>query len=82
MDEEERQGPVDRPLRRVCLVAGCTCQDARIISTRRAAFYASQARKHGETADRAIAPDPDWQTLFSPLRVFGPLVARSGPLDP
>lgn len=45
---------------RGCLVAGCTCKDARIVSHRRAAFFAAVARRAGETADRVIAPDPDW----------------------
>jgi hypothetical protein len=44
-----------------CLVAGCTCKDARIISHRRASFYAAVARDNGETADRVIAPDPEWR---------------------
>jgi hypothetical protein len=44
-----------------CLVAGCTCKDARIISHRQAAFIAAMARKNGETADRVIAPDPEWR---------------------
>lgn len=46
---------------RGCLVAGCSCKDARIVSHRRAAFFASVARQAGETADRVIAPDPDWR---------------------
>ena len=44
-----------------CLVAGCTCKDARIISYRRAAFIAAMARRSGETAEREIAPDPAWR---------------------
>jgi hypothetical protein len=44
-----------------CLVAGCSCKDARIVSFRRAAFHAALARQHGETADRTIAADPDWR---------------------
>jgi hypothetical protein len=44
-----------------CLVAGCSCKDARMISFRRAAFYAAVARDAGETADRMIAPDPAWR---------------------
>jgi hypothetical protein len=44
-----------------CLVAGCTCKDARIISHRRAAFFAAVAAEAGETADRVIAPDPEWR---------------------
>ena len=44
-----------------CLVDGCTCKDARIVSHRRAAFFAAVARQTGETADRVIAPDPTWR---------------------
>ncbi len=44
-----------------CLVAGCTCKDARIVSHRRAAFFAADARRTGQTADRVIAPDPEWR---------------------
>jgi hypothetical protein len=43
-----------------CLVAGCTCKDARIVSARRARFFAALARSNGETAWRVIAPDPGW----------------------
>jgi hypothetical protein len=54
--------------RRGCLVEGCPCKDARIVSTRRAAFFADQARQHGETANRSIAPEAGWRipTLLSP----------------
>lgn len=48
-------------LRPACLVAGCTCKDPRIVSSRRAAFHAALARQHGETADRYVAADPDWR---------------------
>ena len=44
-----------------CLVAGCTCKDARILSHRRAAFIAAMARQNGETAARVIVPDPEWR---------------------
>jgi hypothetical protein len=44
-----------------CLVAGCPCKDARIVSHRRAAFFAAVARQSGETADRIIPVDPIWQ---------------------
>ncbi len=44
-----------------CLVAGCTCKDARIVSHRRASFFVAMARLNGETADRVIAPDPEWR---------------------
>lgn len=46
--------------RATCLVAGCTCKDARIVSHRRAAFFADVARRQGATADRVIPADPDW----------------------
>ncbi len=56
---------VDRGRR--CLVEGCPCKDARIVSKRRTAFYAAWAAEHGETADRAVAPELDWRipTLFT-----------------
>ena len=44
-----------------CLVAGCSCKDARIVSLRRAAFFAAVARHAGETAERHVAPDPAWR---------------------
>jgi hypothetical protein len=44
-----------------CLVAGCPCKDPRIVSHRRAAFFAAVAREHGETASRIVAADPEWQ---------------------
>ncbi len=47
--------------RRGCLVEGCPCKDARIVSRRRTAFFAALAQDHGETADRRIAPDQDWR---------------------
>jgi hypothetical protein len=43
------------------LVAGCPCKDARIVSHRRAAFFAAVARQTGQTADRVIAADPTWR---------------------
>jgi hypothetical protein len=50
---------------RACLVDGCPCKDARIVSHRRAAFFAAMARRNGETADRVIAPDPAWSPSAS-----------------
>ena len=46
---------------RACLVAGCTCKDARIVSHRRAAFYAAVARRTGETAHRIVAAQDGWR---------------------
>lgn len=62
----ERGRSTDPPGRRACLVPGCTCKDARIVSHRRAAFYAVLARDHGETADRIVEPDPEWRFATSP----------------
>jgi hypothetical protein len=45
---------------RACLVEGCPCKDARIVSHRRAAFFADLARRNGETADRVLGPEPGW----------------------
>ena len=45
---------------RACLVEGCPCKDARIVSHRRAAFHAAIARRAGETADRVIAREAGW----------------------
>ena len=47
--------------RRACLVAGCGCRDARVLSRRRAAFFASRARTSGETANRNIEVEDDWR---------------------
>ncbi len=48
------------PVRRACLVAGCPCKDARIVSHRRAAFFAAVAVRRGQTADRIVPADPAW----------------------
>jgi hypothetical protein len=52
--------PSTPPHRSACLVEGCPCKDARIVSRRRAAFFAAIARQTGETADRVVSADPDW----------------------
>ena len=49
------------PARNACLTAGCSCKDARIVSYRRAAFYATVARGSGETADRVVPAEPGWR---------------------
>ena len=41
----------------VAMIAGTL---ARIVSTRRASYFASVARARGETADRVVEPDPSW----------------------
>jgi hypothetical protein len=52
--------PPTPPSMRACLVAGCPCKDARLLSRRRSAFFAALARHNGETADRVIGPEPGW----------------------
>jgi hypothetical protein len=59
-----RPRAISRPARPACLVPGCTCKDARIVSHRRAAFFAAWAKDHGETADRIVPPDPGWIMSF------------------
>jgi hypothetical protein len=65
MEATDRElGPgqqLDAGPRRGCSVAGCGCTDRRIVSPRRAQFHAHLARARGETADRVIAPDPEWR---------------------
>ena len=57
-DETTTQGA---KVGRACRQEGCPCQDARIVSHRKAGFFAMVARQHGETADRQIGPEPDWR---------------------
>jgi hypothetical protein len=66
MQRIERHQATDRPARRACLVAGCPCKDVRIVSHRRAAFFAAWASTHGETADRVVDVDPTWQLILKP----------------
>jgi hypothetical protein len=49
------------PARPACLVAGCPCKDARIVSHRRAAFFAALARRRGQTAERIVRPEAAWR---------------------
>ena len=43
-----------------CLVEGCPCLDARIVSHRRARFFAHLAVVNGETAQRVVVPELGW----------------------
>jgi hypothetical protein len=69
--------------RRTCLVEGCACKDARILSGRRASYFASVAKARGETADRVVAPDDDWRLPVSPalkaVRALAAETVTSGP---
>ena len=60
MNGQDEVTAQDTSSKRSCRQEGCTCQDVRILSPRRAAFFAAVARKNGETADRQIAPEPGW----------------------
>lgn len=57
-DETVAQSPT---VAHSCCTKGCSCHDGRIVSHRRAAFFAAVARASGETADRQIAPQPGWR---------------------
>ena len=47
--------------RGACLITGCPCKDSRIVSYRRAAFFAAVARGSGQTGDRVVAVEPEWR---------------------
>ena len=64
-----RPAATDRLTTRACLVRGCPCKDARIVSRRRVAFFAAWAKDHGETADRSVDPDPTWSLAWDRPRV-------------
>ena len=61
MDSPQVSHQATDPGRRGCLVEGCPCKDARIVSKRRAAFFAAWAKEHDETANRFVAPDAEWR---------------------
>ena len=61
-----------QPSRRPCLVDGCPCKDARIVSRRRAAYFAARARVTGQTADRVIVREPEWSlAIDKPAETIG-----------
>ena len=53
-------------VRGACLVDGCPCKDARIVSHRRDAFFAANARRTYQTADRVVAPQAGWRIPGDP----------------
>jgi hypothetical protein len=65
IDEVTRKPTSDGVVRSRYLAEGCPCQDARIVSHRRARFYAHLARLNGETARRIVPPEPDWELPHS-----------------
>jgi hypothetical protein len=54
-------------VRGACLINGCSCKDSRIVSHRRAAFFAAIAMRSGQTANRVVAVEPDWRVPSAPL---------------
>jgi hypothetical protein len=61
MDATQDATCQEQPTRRACLVDGCPCKDARIVSRRHAAFVAAMAVSRGQTADRAVLLEDDWR---------------------
>ncbi len=58
--------------RRPCLAEGCPCKDARIVSRRKAAYFAARAQLKGQTADRVIAAEDGWRiTATKPAETLG-----------
>jgi hypothetical protein len=58
-----------REARSGCLAEGCPCRDARIVSHRRAKFFAHLALVNGETAQRVVRPEPGWTIPRSAFKV-------------
>ena len=66
MNAQDQTTTETRSVKRSCRAQGCTCEDSRIVSRRRAAFFAALAAANGETADRQIAPESDWRIPADP----------------
>ncbi len=60
MNRDDETNGQSATSRRPCLVDGCTCKDARIVSRRRAAYFAARASETGQTANRVIRGEPGW----------------------
>jgi hypothetical protein len=67
MSAKEQTTDQSQATRRPCLVDGCSCKDARIVSRRQAAYFAARARLAGQTADRSIPVEAGW-SLFGSSR--------------
>jgi hypothetical protein len=68
-------------MRGACHISGCTCKDVRIVSHRRAAFFAYMARRSGQTADRVVAVEPGWRIPSAPLTDLELPSLSEGPED-
>jgi hypothetical protein len=60
MNEPIETTATTSPARGRCPAPGCPCGDGRILLHRQAAFFSAIAAKNGQTADRVIAPEPEW----------------------
>jgi hypothetical protein len=65
-----------REARSGCLAEGCPCRDARIVSHRRAKFFAHLAVVNGETAQRVVPAEPGW-TIPAPRELEGESTASA-----
>ena len=83
MNAADKTTEQPQPTRRPCLVDGCPCKDARIVSRRRAAYFAARARQTGQTADRIMAVEAEWSSFdeASPT-VLNPGAATIAILEP
>ena len=72
---------IETRVRGACLTSGCTCKDSRIVSHRRAAFFAAMARRSGQTADRVVVVEQDWRVPSAPLADLEAPSPGEGPKD-
>jgi hypothetical protein len=68
-------------MRGACLINGCSCKDSRIVSYRRAAFFAAMALRSGQTAKRVVAVEPTWRIPSEPLSDLESPASRERPED-
>jgi hypothetical protein len=66
-------------VRGACLISGCSCKDSRIVSYRRAAFFAAMARRSGQTANRVVAVEPEWLMPSTCLTDLESRLSTEGP---
>ena len=66
-------------VRGACLISGCSCKDSRIVSHRRAAFFAAMALRSGQTATRVVAVEPTWRIPSTPLPDLESPLPTDGP---
>jgi hypothetical protein len=57
---------IETRVRGACFISGCPCKDARIVSYRRAGFFAFLARGAGQTAGRFVPVEAEWRLPMTP----------------